>query len=52
MTVLLDAGANVSLLDRASKNKYLPGQDVRPLSELLDDPLHVSAVTGDDIPYE
>lgn len=52
VTALLDTGANVSLLDRAWKNKYLPGQDVRPLSELLDDPLNVSAVTGDDIPYD
>lgn len=52
VTVLLDSGANVSLLDRAWKNKYLPGQDIRPLSELLDDPLSVSAVTGDDIPYD
>ena len=52
VTVLLDTGANVSLIDRTWKNKYLPGQDIRPLSELMDNELNVSAVTGDEVPYD
>ncbi|XP_056131302.1 embryonic polyadenylate-binding protein-like [Lampris incognitus] len=52
VTVLLDTGANVSLLDRTWKNKYLPHQDVRPLSELLNQDLDVTAVTEEEVPYD
>jgi len=52
VTVVLDTGAGVSLLDHAWLNKYLPGQQVRPLSELMDDDLNVKAVTGDSVPYD
>lgn len=52
VTVLLDTGANVSLLDRTWKNRYLPHQDVRPLSELINQDLDVTAVTGEEVPYD
>ncbi|KAK7880665.1 hypothetical protein WMY93_032696 [Mugilogobius chulae] len=52
VTVVLDTGAGVSLLDHAWLNKYLPGQQIRPLSELMDDDLNVQAVTGDSVPYD
>ena len=42
VTVVLDTGAGVSLLDNAWLNKYLPGQQVRPLK----------AVTGESVPYD
>lgn len=52
VTVLLDTGANVSILDRTWKEKYLPCQDVRPLTELIDNELDVLAITGNEIPYD
>ena len=52
ITALLDSGANVSIIDSAWKDRYLPGQDIRPLSELMEDDLYVTAVTGDAVPYE
>lgn len=52
VTVVLDTGANVSLIDRRWKTKYLPNQDIRPLSEVLDYDLDVSAITGDEVPYD
>lgn len=51
VTVLLDTGANVSLIDQKWKAKYLPSQDIRPLSE-LDYNLDVAAITGDEVPYD
>lgn len=35
MTVLLDSGAQVSIIDKSWKHKYLPQKEVRPLSELI-----------------
>lgn len=52
VSVLLDTGANVSILDRTWKEKYLPCQDIRPLSELIDKELDVLAITGDEVPYD
>ncbi|XP_034416652.1 uncharacterized protein LOC117749943 [Cyclopterus lumpus] len=52
VTVLLDTGANVSIIDRTWKEKYLPCQDTRPLSELIDKELDVLAITGDEVPYD
>lgn len=52
VTVVLDTGAGVSLIDHAWLNKYLPGQQIRPLSELMDDDLNVKAITGDVVPYD
>lgn len=49
VTVLLDTGADVSILDRTWKEKYLPYQDIRPLSELTDKELDIPAITGDKI---
>ncbi|KAJ8009423.1 hypothetical protein DPEC_G00088720 [Dallia pectoralis] len=51
-TALLDSGANVSLIDRTWKGKYLPCQAIRPLSELMDRELDVQAITGDVVPYD
>lgn len=52
VTALFDTGANVSIIDRAWKDKYLPGQEICPLSELMEEDLSVTAVTGDEIPYD
>lgn len=52
ITALLDTGANVSLIDRAWKDKYLPEQDICPLSQLMEESLNVTAVTGDEVPYD
>lgn len=52
VTVLLDTGANVSMLDRTWKEKYLPYQDIWPLSELIDKEFDILAITGDEIPYD
>lgn len=53
VTVLLDTGAQVSIIDRAWKQKYLPQQKVRPLNELLGDrPLDLTAANGEPIPYD
>lgn len=51
---LLDTGAQVSMVDREWKEKYLPSVEVRPLRELLgcQDDLKVYAVNGDLIPFD
>lgn len=53
VTVLLDAGAQVSIVDRAWRQTFAPQQRVRPLSELLGgEPLKVTAANGEPIPYD
>lgn len=54
VTALLDSGAQVSMIDRHWKNKYLPEVTVNPLSEILGDEeeLKVYAVNGDIIPFD
>lgn len=36
VTALVDTGAQVSLIDRAWKNKYIPDVNVRPIAELIE----------------
>ena len=53
VVTLLDSGAQVSIIDRSWKQKYLPQQKVRPLSELLGNrELEVTAANGGSIPYD
>lgn len=53
VTVLLDSGAQVSIIDRCWKQKFLPQQEVHPLSELLGDrALDLTAANGELIPYD
>lgn len=54
MSVLLDTGAQVSMIDREWKNKYLPDSDIRPLAEIIEDEeeLAVYAVNGDPLPFD
>lgn len=53
MTVLLDSGAQVSIIDKSWKHKYLPQKEVRPLRELIGSrPLDLTAANGGPIPYD
>lgn len=53
VTVLLDSGAQVSIIDKSFKHKYLPQKEVRPLSELIgSQPLDLTAANGGLIPYD
>lgn len=54
VTALLDSGAQVSMVDRDWKDKYLPDATVIPLSEIVDDEegLKVYAVNGKIIPFD
>ena len=53
VTVLLDSGAQVSIIDKQWKQEYLPQQEVRPLSELIGSrPLDLTAANGGQIPYD
>lgn len=51
--VLLDTGAQVSLIDLPWKQKYLPQQELRPFSEVIGSKgLELTAANGGQIPYE
>lgn len=52
VTVLLDTGANVSMIDSTWKEKYLLCKDIGPLTELLGKELAVLAITGEEILYD
>ncbi len=53
VTALQDSGAQVSIIDRSWKQKYLPQQEVHSLSELLGDRgLDLTAANGEPIPYD
>lgn len=53
VTTLLDSGAQVSIIDRLWKQKYVPQLELRPLSELLGDKkLDLTAANGQLIPYD
>lgn len=53
VTALLDSGAQVSIIGRQWKRRYLPQQEVRPLCELLgDSELDLTAANGEPIPYD
>lgn len=50
---VFDTGAQVSLIDQTWKCKYIPHQEVRPLSELMGEcDLKVLAANGGIIPYD
>lgn len=51
---LLDTGAQVSMIDREWKDKYLPDIDIKPLTEIIEDEeeLALYAVNGDPLPFE
>lgn len=53
-TALLDAGAQVSMISWAWKERYLPDLKMRPLSEIIEeiDELKVHAVNGEPIPFD
>lgn len=54
VSVLLDTGAQVSILDHAWRERYLPNHKVRPLVELMgaERGLDVVAVNGEVIPFD
>lgn len=54
VSALLDTGAQVSMIDRVWKNRYLPGIPVRPLNEIINDEeeLKVYAVNGAVLPFD
>lgn len=53
MTALQDSITYVSNIDHSWKQKYLPQQEVRLLSELLGDgELNLTAANGEPIPYD
>lgn len=54
VSALLDTGAQVSMIDREWKNKYLPDIPIRPLSEIIEgeEELKVCAVNGDILPFD
>lgn len=51
---LLDTGAQVSMIDRDWKNKYIPDTPVRPLEEIIgeDEVLDIFAVNGEVLPFD
>lgn len=54
VSALLDTGAQVSMIDRDWKSKYLPDTPVRPLSDMIGDEeeFKVYAVNGDALPFD
>lgn len=54
VSALLDTGAQVSMIDRVWKNRYLPDMPVKPLNEIIDDDeeLKVYAVNGEILPFD
>ncbi|KAL0199247.1 hypothetical protein M9458_007787, partial [Cirrhinus mrigala] len=53
VSMLLDTGAQVSIIDQDWRKKYLPTHDVRPLSEIVGPSagLEVFAINGEAIPF-
>lgn len=57
VTALVDTGAQVSLIDRAWKNKYIPDVNVRPIAELIELTDYgkvpkIYAVNGESLPFD
>lgn len=54
VNALLDTGAQVSMIDKNWKEKYLPDAPIRPLSEIFDEreELEVYAVNGEILPFD
>ncbi len=53
LSMLLDTGAQVSIIDEDWRKKYLPTHDVQPLSEIVGPSagLEVFAINGEIIPF-
>lgn len=57
VTALVDTGAQVSLIDRAWRSKYIPDVSVRPISELMEIMNYekvpkILAVNGECLPFD
>lgn len=51
--MLLDSGAQVTILEKSWLEKHLPDAKIRPLRDLLpEDPLRITAANGTDVPFE
>lgn len=51
--VLLDSGAQVTIMAKSWLEKHLPDTKVRSLEEFLpNDPLRITAANGTDVPFE
>ena len=50
-TCLWDTGAMVSVICRSWLKKYLPGETIRSISELIDHTLNLTTATKGNIPY-
>jgi len=49
--MLWDTGAQVSLIGHDWVQKHFPGKDIRPISDLVDEKLHVKSASGNDIQF-
>lgn len=53
LQMLLDSGAQVTMVGRAWMKKTLPNVQIQPLQSLLfDQPLEILAANGTDVPFE
>lgn len=53
VSALLDTGAQLSMIDSISKDKYLPDLNIRPLIDIINgDELDVYAVNGNLVPFD
>ena len=51
--MLLDSGAQVTMVERAWRDKALPNVRIQPLKSLLSEqPLEISAAKGTDVPSD
>lgn len=51
--MLLDSGAQVTILEKSWLERHLPDAKIQSLKDLLpDDPLRVTAANGTDVPFE
>lgn len=51
--MLLDSGAQVTILGKSRLKKHLPDAKIQSLEDLLpDDPLRVTAANGTEVPFE
>lgn len=51
--MLLDNGAQITILEKSWLEKHLPDAKIQSLEDLLpDDPLTITAANGTDIPFE
>lgn len=50
--MLLDTGAQVSIVSRAWVERALPSVEIQPLESLLSDQLHLTAANGTTVPFD